>query len=261
VVLWSSGSVHTSTVSYADVMSSEQGVMKWLTHTLQHGFCIVEGTPVDAASTEGLLRRIAYVRETIFGGFWEFRPDQALADSAYTNQELRGHTDGTYSHDAPGVQLLHCLEFDGTGGESTLVDGFAVARRLAAETPELFEVLSTVAIPGRYIGEGASLLAARPVFRHDHTGRLVQVSFNNYDRAPFLLDEHDQIEFYDAIRAFDQLVNDPTMQWRHVLQPGQALLLDNWRVLHGRAAFTGDRRMCGGYVNREDVESRLRQLL
>jgi trimethyllysine dioxygenase len=50
------------------------------------------------------------------------------------------------------------------------------------------------------------------------------------------------------------------MQWRHVLRPGEALLFDNWRVLHGRAAFTGDRRMCGGYLNREDVESRLRQL-
>jgi hypothetical protein len=31
--------------------------------------------------------------------------------------------------------------------------------------------------------------------------------------------------------------------------------------MHGRGAFTGLRRMCGGYVNREDVESRLRQLV
>jgi trimethyllysine dioxygenase len=43
-----------------------------------------------------------------------------------------------------------------------------------------------------------------------------------------------------------------------VLAPGEALLFDNWRVLHGRAAYTGHRRLCGGYVNREDVESRLR---
>ena len=56
------------------------------------------------------------------------------------------------------------------------------------------------------------------------------------------------------------LANDPAMQWRHVLQPGEAMLFDNWRVLHGRAAYTGLRRMCGGYLNREDLESRLRQL-
>ena len=24
-------------------------------------------------------------------------------------------------------------------------------------------------------------------------------------------------------------------------------VFDNWRVLHGRSAFTGKRRMCGGY--------------
>ena len=142
-----------------------------------------------------------------------------------------------------------------------MVDGFAIARRMEAEAPELFEVLSTVAVPGQYIGDGAHLMAARPVFRHDHTGRLVQVSFNNYDRAPFLLDEADMVEFYDAIRLFDEIANEPTMQWRHVLQPGEAMLFDNWRVLHGRAAYSGVRRMCGAYLNREDVESRLRQLL
>jgi len=31
------------------------------------------------------------------------------------------------------------------------------------------------------------------------------------------------------------------------LQPGRPLLFDNWRVLHGRSSFTGNRRMCGGY--------------
>ena len=78
---------------------------------------------------------------------------------------------------------------------------------------------------------------------------------------PFLLDEHDMVAFYDAIRLFDEVANEPSMQWRHVLQPGEALLVDNWRVLHGRTAFTGERRVYGGYLNREDVESRLRCLL
>ena len=68
------------------------------------------------------------------------------------------------------------------------------------------------------------------------------------------------IAFYDAIRLFDEIANEPSMQWRHVLRPGEAMLFDNWRVLHGRASFTGRRRMCGGYLNREDVDSRLRSL-
>lgn len=36
-------------------------------------------------------------------------------------------------------------------------------------------------------------------------------------------------------------------------------VFDNWRVLHGRAAFTGKRRMCGGYINRDDWVSKFRQ--
>jgi trimethyllysine dioxygenase len=242
-------------------MNTDAGVAQWLGRTLQYGFCIVEGTPATVAATEGLLRRVGYIRETIFGGFWEFADDLAKADTAYTPLELRGHTDGTYSHDAPGFQMLHCIELDATGGESTMVDAFAVARRVEAEAPELFEVLCSVAVPGQYIGDGAHLMSARPVFRHDHTGRLVQVSFNNYDRAPFLLDEQDMLDFYDGIRLFDEIANEPSMQWRHTLPPGEALLFDNWRVLHGRGAYRGRRRMCGGYLNREDVESRLRQLL
>jgi trimethyllysine dioxygenase len=261
VTLWSGAAVESPTVAYADVMRTDAAVAQWLGKTVQYGFCIVKDTPPTAGATEELLRRVAYVRHTIFGGFWEYSGDMAMADTGYSTTELRNHTDGTYSHDAPGFQMLHCLAGAVSGGESTLVDGFAIARRLESESPDAFEVLSSVAVPGQYIGDGSHLMAARPVFRHDHTGRLVQVSFNNYDRAPFLLDESDMVAFYDAIRLFDEIANEPSMQWRHTLQPGEALLFDNWRVLHGRAAYTGDRRICGGYLNREDVESRLRQML
>ena len=115
------------------------------------------------------------------------------------------------------------------------------------------------AIPGQYIGDGSHLMAARPVFRHDHTGELVQVSFNDADRAPFALPHDEMVAVYDALRAFDLLANDPASQWRHVLRPGEALLFDNWRVLHGRTAYRGQRRLCGAYFNHEDFESHLRQ--
>jgi|CXWL01.1.fsa_nt_gi trimethyllysine dioxygenase len=258
-LLWDEASLQpTPSVDYDEIMAGDAGVAAWLGSVAAHGFCIATGTPTTAAATEALVRRVSYVRETIFGGFWEFTADLSKADTAYTNLELRPHTDGTYSHDAPGLQLLHCLEFDGEGGESTIVDGFRLADELRLTAPRHFEVLSTVAIPGQYIGDGVHLMAARPVLRHDHTGALVQVSFNNADRAPLLLAADEMTELYDALRGFDLLANQRRFQWRHVLQPGEALLFDNWRVLHGRTAYTGRRRLCGAYLNHEDFESRLR---
>jgi trimethyllysine dioxygenase len=248
-------------VSWEHIMSGDEGVLAVIETVSDYGFCIAAGTPATLADSEALLRRFGYVRETIFGGMWEFSADLAMADTAYTNLELRPHTDGTYSNDAPGWQLLHCLGFVGTGGESTVVDAFAVAARLRSERPDLYSVLSTVEVPGQYIGDGSHLMAARPVLRHDASGHLVQVSCNNYDRAPFLLAEDEMLAFYDALRAFESLVNDPSMQWRHVLAPGEAMLFDNWRVLHGRLAFTGQRTMCGGYVNHEDIDSRRRMAI
>lgn len=34
-------------------------------------------------------------------------------------------------------------------------------------------------------------------------------------------------------------------------------VFDNHRVLHGRSAFVGNRRLCGAYVNHDDYRSRL----
>ncbi|MGE0138592.1 MAG: trimethyllysine dioxygenase [Ilumatobacteraceae bacterium] len=258
-VLWDAETVlPPPTVPYDEVMASDEGVARWLRKVAAYGFAIATGTPPTAEATEALARRVGYVRETIFGGFWEFTADLSKADTAYTNLELRPHTDGTYSHDAPGLQMLHCLHFDGEGGASTMVDGFRIADELRREAPHHHALLSRIAIPGQYIGDGSHLMAARPVLRHDHAGSLVQVSFNNADRAPFLLPPDEMIELYDALRAFDLLANDERLQWRHVLRPGEALLFDNWRVLHGRTSYSGSRRLCGAYLNHEDFESRLR---
>jgi trimethyllysine dioxygenase len=259
-VLWDQATIADAwpTVEHAAVMASDEAVGEWMANVAAYGFCIVTGTPPTIEATQQLVQRVGYVRATIFGGFWDFQADLSKADTAYTNLELLPHTDGTYSHDAPGLQLLHCLAFDGEGGLSTMVDGFRIAAELRTAEPELYDVLSRVDVPGQYIGDGSHLIASRPVFRHDRSGELLQVSFNNADRAPFLLPADEMERFYEALRAFEALANDHRLQWRRVNPPGDAMLFDNWRVLHGRTAYTGHRHLCGAYVNREDYESRLR---
>jgi len=238
---------------------TEMGLKRLLETIHTHGFAVLDQVPVEQESVAAVANAIGYVRETIFGGLWEFAANEGMDDSAYTPKELRPHTDGTYSHDAPGLQLLLCCEYDAEGGDSIMVDGFAIYRWMQENAPEALADLSRINVPGQYVGDGVVLRAERPVFRHDSRGELAQVTFNNYDRAPFRLNDADMASFYAACRLFDQKANDPDMQWRQILAPGQMLIFDNWRILHGRAAFRGHRKMAGCYLNREDFESSLRR--
>ena len=60
---------------------------------------------------------------------------------------------------------------------------------------------------------------------------LSQVSFNNYDRAEFRMENELMLKFYEAITQFDNLANNIEYQWRHILKPGELLIFNNWSKL------------------------------
>jgi trimethyllysine dioxygenase len=247
-------------VNHDEIMSSDAGLKRWLTLVEEYGFGLASGVPQTLEATEALVRRIGYVRATIFGGMWDFTANLAFKDTAYTSAAIGPHTDGTYSLDSPGYQLFHCLQFDGSGGESTLVDGFKVADQIRQADPIAFQTLASVKVPAHYLGDGVHLRAEHPVISLDHNGDLVQIAYNNYDRAPFRLPTPRMNAFYRALKLFNRLINDPANEISMRLAPGTALLFDNWRTLHGRRAYQGYRRLCGAYLNKEDVDSKLRVL-
>jgi len=249
-------------IAYAAFMSDESKVKEFLEQVARVGFSFVEGAPGTPEATRAVAARIAYTRQTIFGGYWDFTANLEHKDTAYTSMAIGPHTDGTYSLDAPGYQMFHCLVADCTGGENVLIDGFRIAEIMQRDAPADFQLLTEVAIPGQYIdeGRGIHLMARRPLFRLDDSGKLVQVSYNNYDRAPLALPPERQRAFYRALATFNALCSEPSLQCRRRLLPGSVLLFDNWRILHARDAYTGYRRLAGVYLNKEDVESRLRFL-
>lgn len=252
-------------VPYGEIAGEGAGEGNGLSRSLQRlqrdGFVVIEGVPTDIDSGRRLFGHFGYIRETIFGGMWSLSADLSEHDdTAYSTQYLEPHTDATYSHDAPGLQCFLCQEFDGSGGESILVDGFALAEQMRAEEPELFQVLCEVSVPGRYIEEGQHLRAERPAIRLDGQGRLQQVTFNNYDRAPFWLGAERMKAFYRAYRDFHARIVQQENWLAIPLRPGMALIFDNWRLLHGRKAYSGKRVFCGCYHNHEDFESALRNL-
>ncbi|KAA8916821.1 hypothetical protein TRICI_000940 [Trichomonascus ciferrii] len=264
--LWEGKDIQNNlpTVKFEDVMASDKGVAEWTKKLYENGFCMISGTPADPESTEKLVERLAYVRPTHYGGFWDFTADLAKADLAYTNFHLACHTDGTYWSDTPGLQLFHLLHHDGEGGETMLADGFKAAETLRKNYPEHYEFLSNIRVPAHSAGEQDVCIlptAPQPVFtHHPQTGKLVQVRWNNDDRSTMDNWENpeDVVKFYKAIRVWRKILEENEFVLK--LVPGTCLIFDNWRVLHGRKAFNGSRRMCGAYVNRDDYVSRAKLL-
>jgi len=106
-----------------------------------------------------------------------------------------------------------------------------------------------------------------PVFKqldeHGWNSNLpLQIRWNNDDRGALRLKDGnwgiEVTEWYDAARLWSDILKREESEYWEQLVPGRALIFDNWRVLHGRSEFTGKRRMCGGYINRDDFMSRWR---
>ena len=251
--------VNLAAVPYDDVVHTNEGLSAWLSDIAQYGAGMISDAPIDMVAVDALADRIGYVRSTIFGGTWTLSSEVSdHADSAYGAETLEPHTDGSYSHDGPGMQMFVCSERNGRGGESVLVDGFAIADELHRTDPDSFAILCEVEVPAHYIEDGVHLQARRPTIRLDQFGQLLQVTFNNYDRSPFLLPPEQMKRWYAAYSAFHQLVIDRKSWWMHRLEPGDALIFDNWRCLHGRMAYSGKRVFHGCYLNHEDLESAVR---
>ncbi|KAJ3294844.1 hypothetical protein HDU79_010352 [Rhizoclosmatium sp. JEL0117] len=273
--LW--GSEITKSIPVVDfdkVMAGDEGLAEWLNLIDKFGIAFVQGVPPTPEATEALGCRISFIRETHYGKFWDFTANNAHADTAYTGLALQSHTDTTYFTDPIGLQLFHITEFTGVGGKSVYVDGFNAAAELKRTYPEYYKLLTEVPVPTHSAGDPKVVIApsprAYPILNIDPlTKQLYQVRWNNDDRSVLNSktlkrlgsDEPVSVkDFYAALKAWVSILRDPKYETWIQLEPGLAVIVDNWRVLHGRSAFTGHRRVCGSYHGYDDYRSRVRDL-
>jgi trimethyllysine dioxygenase len=266
------------TTSYEAISHSTSGLAQWLSQIRIYGFAFVPGVPPSPEATENLLNQIAFIRPTHYGGFWDFTSQPKPTDTAYTNLGLPNHTDSTYFTDPCGLQMFHVLQpATGGGGESTLVDGFAAAEYLYYSDSAAYHALATTPIISHASGNAkvgsinntAASSLGYPVLNHDPSmvspmekpspESLTQIRWNNDDR-------HSRTKWpnlkameawYDAARKWSKILTLPEFEIELQLQPGTPVIFDNQRVLHGRRAFEGKRRVCGGYIGMDDFLAKL----
>jgi len=238
-------------------------LLDWSERFLQYGFIIFSGVPcvdkevLQAASVFG------FTRETNFGAFFNVRSEPNASDLAYTSLHLDPHTDNPYRSPVPGVQLLHCLANETSGGLSTLVDGIAVGEALRARDPQAFRVLSTTPVRFRYRDSATDLVASAPPIELDVGGKVRTIHFSpRLDFVP-LLPPPRLTAYYQARRLFDHMLRSTEFEIRFLLASGDLVMFDNCRLLHGRTSFDpkqGLRHLQGCYIDIDGPRSLYRVL-
>jgi gamma-butyrobetaine dioxygenase len=238
-------------------------LLSWLESFLTLGFVIFEAVPTAPGTVLKAASMFGFTRETNFGALFDVRSTPAATDLAYTSVSLDPHTDNPYRAPVPGIQLLHCLVNETSGGLSTLVDGFAVAEALRAEHPQAFEVLTRTPVRFRYIDADTELTASAPPIELDVIGALKAIHFSpRLDFVPLFSAERLEA-YFRARRLFDHRLRAPDFQIRFLLKAGDLVMFDNCRLLHGRTGFDpaeGLRHLQGCYIDSDGPRSLYRVL-
>ncbi len=241
----------------------EADLAAWVGSFLTHGFLIFSRVPCAEGQVLKAAAVFGFARETNFGALFDVYSKPHASDLAYTPVPLDPHTDNPYRAPVPGVQLLHCLANETTGGLSILVDGYAVCAALRARDPEAFRVLCATPVRFRYRDATTDLVASAPPIEVDVDGRVKRIHFSpRLDFVP-LAPPEELSAYYRARRAFDHLLRGPEFQLRFLLNAGDLVMFDNGRLLHGRTGFDpreGLRHLQGCYIDGDGPRSLYRVL-
>jgi gamma-butyrobetaine dioxygenase len=239
----------------ADRARALDAVLRW-------GFVLLRDVPAEAGMVLQVAASFGFVRETNYGRLFDVRVEPRPANLAYTSRRIMPHTDNPYRDPVPTVQLLHCLRAAGDGGQTSLTDGFAAARELRATDRETFRIIAGTPVPFGYTDKSTELRSCQPLIQLGPRGRVRGIRFNNRSARPLRLPYADVTAFYPAYRRWAELLARPERQLNLRLAPGDCLIMDNTRILHGRTAFggtggTGGRHLQGCYADLDGLASTL----
>jgi len=252
------------TVDFEAAHTSQSALENWLAGIAKYGFGKTTGGPIEDPALMRVVELFGFIRETNYGRHFEVRTEVNPTNLAFTGLGLQAHTDNPYRDPVPTIQVLYCLESSAAGGENMVVDGFRAAERLREENPRWFEVLSKYCAKFEYAGEaGVVLRSRRPMIELAPDGELIAVRFNNRSAGAITdVPYEDMADYYQAYRRLGEFIDDPQMEVTFRLEPGEAFLVDNTRVLHARKAYsgTGTRWLQGCYADKDGLRSTLAAL-
>ena len=229
----------------------------------KYGFVIFENVPTQDNFIVNFANSIGSIRRTNFGEFFNVKSKPNPNDLAYTSLPLAPHTDNPYRKPVPCIQLLHCIENEVDGGLSTLVDGLAVTEELKKEHPTFFQILTEIKVRFQFVDDNVVLEDWAEMIQLDENKRLKQVRFSpRLDFVPLM--DKEKLELYYAARnKISEMYNSEKFRIEFKLKPGDLLMMDNYRLLHGRTEYNaneGNRFLQGCYIDYDSTEGKLKHL-
>ena len=229
----------------------------------KYGFVIIKKVPTHDNFIVKFANSIGNIRPTNFGEFFNVKSVPKPNDLAYTSLALSPHTDNPYRKPVPCIQLLHCIENEVTGGFSTLVDGFKVANHLKKNYPEYFKILTKIKVKFKFTDKDVILENNGELIELDGLGNLKQIRFSTrLDYVPVL--EKKKLDlYYKARKKISDFYNSKKFRIEFKLISGDIMMMDNYRLLHGRTAYDaneGKRFLQGCYIDHDSSEGKFRHL-
>ncbi|XP_004683645.1 PREDICTED: gamma-butyrobetaine dioxygenase [Condylura cristata] len=256
------------TLDFEDVLRSDEHAYKWLFNLKKVGIVRITGAADKRGEILKLGKRIGFLFLTFYGHTWQVQDKINANNVAYTTGKLSFHTDYPALHHPPGVQLLHCIKQTVTGGDTEIVDGFNICRKLKEKNPRAFQILSSTYVDFTDIGVDYcdfSVQSKHKIIELDDKGQVVRINFNNATRDTVFDVPVERVQpFYAALKEFVDLMNYKEFNFTFKMNPGDVITFDNWRLLHGRRSYEAGteitRHLEGAYADWDVVMSRLRIL-
>ncbi|KAH7951970.1 hypothetical protein HPB52_016047 [Rhipicephalus sanguineus] len=270
VILWNRDEIEENPpeVEYEDFMGTRAGLKKMLKNVCKYGISVLKGVPLHELEIISVARRMGYIRETGYGLTFDVRYNaDPKTHLSYTGVPFSHHTDLAYRERAPGVQLLHCLKAadpatsgQEAGGKSFFVDGFYAAQWLRYNYPEHFKILSTTPVIFSFLDAERDrwFRESWPVISVDYMGKLKDIHYSPFSMRPPLLPQDQVATYYEALRLFAQRIEQSTLQYSFYLSPGDLVVLNNRRILHGRTSYDPtkvERHLKGCYMDLDELKS------
>ncbi|WP_287248455.1 TauD/TfdA family dioxygenase [Moorena sp. SIO4E2] len=261
ITLWNKAELRKEGILRHDLHNCDSDM--WMNQLFNLGFTILENIK-STKELESFLYSIGPIHETYYGKLIAVKPIKGneAVDLAFSSvgHPLLPHVDLTYLNVGRVVMFLYCEENNVSGGESIVVDGYRVARDFRQNHPEYFNILAETPVHFKQFDSLRQYYLSNktPILKLNQKGEVSEVYFSHKNFKPNLI--FDKVEsFYEAYKTFFKYLKSPDYQYCFRLKPGDCLMVQNFRILHGRKAYDtnyGFRHLEGGFLDWEYFKAR-----